>query len=224
MHLHALCRTFADWAALAYRHFGSRVHLWGTFNEPTCAAFMGYIAGAHAPGKLGRMQQAGGPGVFTMMMHWCAFHSLITQRMPARGLCKHWCTCVVEDRVLQGAKNVAQSLSNNKGQENIDGQRYNSIGMCVNLILCAFLPMFPALLQARCCSTCCAATPARTMPLRQQTPRAQHAWDWYITTCSSCPRVSHAPVTPVACLPVLKCTKSKVLANGVEHLLRLHKG
>jgi beta-glucosidase len=42
---------FADYAALVHDHLGDRVHLWATLNEPWCAAFLGYAAGIHAPGR-----------------------------------------------------------------------------------------------------------------------------------------------------------------------------
>ena len=42
---------FADYAALAHDALGDRVRHWTTLNEPWCSAFLGYAAGAHAPGR-----------------------------------------------------------------------------------------------------------------------------------------------------------------------------
>ena len=41
---------FADYAALMAREFGDRVTMWSTFNEPWCYAYLGHVAGVHAPG------------------------------------------------------------------------------------------------------------------------------------------------------------------------------
>jgi beta-glucosidase len=43
--------AFADYAAVVHDHLGDRVRLWATHNEPWCAAYLGYAAGRHAPGK-----------------------------------------------------------------------------------------------------------------------------------------------------------------------------
>jgi beta-glucosidase len=42
---------FADYAALVADALGDRVRYWTTLNEPWCAAFLGYAAGRHAPGR-----------------------------------------------------------------------------------------------------------------------------------------------------------------------------
>ena len=41
---------FADYAALMARELGDRVSMWSTFNEPWCYAYLGHVAGVHAPG------------------------------------------------------------------------------------------------------------------------------------------------------------------------------
>ncbi|HET9872170.1 MAG TPA: GH1 family beta-glucosidase [Propionibacteriaceae bacterium] len=41
---------FCDYAMKVYERLGDRVPVWTTLNEPWCAAFLGYTAGAHAPG------------------------------------------------------------------------------------------------------------------------------------------------------------------------------
>ncbi len=42
---------YADYAALIVEALGDRVHTWTTFNEPWCAAYLGYGSGVHAPGR-----------------------------------------------------------------------------------------------------------------------------------------------------------------------------
>jgi beta-glucosidase len=41
---------FAEYAMYVHERLGDRVSVWTTLNEPWCAAFLGYIAGVHAPG------------------------------------------------------------------------------------------------------------------------------------------------------------------------------
>jgi beta-galactosidase len=41
---------FAEYAQLVHDRLGDRVRIWTTLNEPWCSAFLGYVAGAHAPG------------------------------------------------------------------------------------------------------------------------------------------------------------------------------
>jgi beta-glucosidase len=43
--------AFADYAMVVLDRLGDRVGLWATHNEPWCAAFLGYAAGVHAPGR-----------------------------------------------------------------------------------------------------------------------------------------------------------------------------
>ncbi len=47
----ATAHRFAEFAALVGDRLGDRVALWSTLNEPWCAAFLGYGAGVHAPGR-----------------------------------------------------------------------------------------------------------------------------------------------------------------------------
>jgi beta-glucosidase len=41
---------FAEYSAAVYERLSDRVSHWTTLNEPWCSAFLGYCAGAHAPG------------------------------------------------------------------------------------------------------------------------------------------------------------------------------
>ncbi len=45
---------FRDYADLISTAFGDRVHAYATLNEPFCSAFLGYEAGIHAPGIVGK--------------------------------------------------------------------------------------------------------------------------------------------------------------------------
>jgi beta-glucosidase len=43
--------AFADYAMVVHERLGDRVKVWATHNEPWCAAYLGYSAGIHAPGR-----------------------------------------------------------------------------------------------------------------------------------------------------------------------------
>ncbi|MCW8877029.1 MAG: GH1 family beta-glucosidase [Kangiellaceae bacterium] len=45
---------FQDYADIVSRKFGDRVFSYATLNEPFCSAYLGYEAGIHAPGKIGK--------------------------------------------------------------------------------------------------------------------------------------------------------------------------
>ncbi len=45
---------FEKYTDLVTKAFGNRVHSYATLNEPFCSAFLGYEAGIHAPGKVGK--------------------------------------------------------------------------------------------------------------------------------------------------------------------------
>jgi len=42
---------FAEYAERMARELGNRISVWTTFNEPWCAAYLGYASGVHAPGR-----------------------------------------------------------------------------------------------------------------------------------------------------------------------------
>ena len=46
--------AFAEYSGLAASHFGDRVKLWFTINEPWCASHLSYTIGEHAPGMKDR--------------------------------------------------------------------------------------------------------------------------------------------------------------------------
>ena len=68
--------AFADYAAVVHERLGDRVRLWSTHNEPWCAAYLGYAAGVHAPGRRegGRAHRAA--------HHLLVGHALARQALP----------------------------------------------------------------------------------------------------------------------------------------------
>jgi beta-glucosidase len=47
----ATAERFVEYTTHVVNRIGDRVTSWATFNEPWCAAFLGYSAGVHAPGR-----------------------------------------------------------------------------------------------------------------------------------------------------------------------------
>jgi len=67
--------AFADYASVVHDRLGDRVAVWATHNEPWCAAYLGYAAGVHAPGR-----REGGAG------HRAAHHLLLAHGLAAARL------------------------------------------------------------------------------------------------------------------------------------------
>jgi beta-glucosidase len=70
---------FAEYAASVHRRLGDRIETWTTLNEPWCAAFLGYAAGVHAPGR--RDPAA----AFAAAHHLLLAHGLATRALRADG-------------------------------------------------------------------------------------------------------------------------------------------
>ena len=62
-------------AMVVHGRLGDRVRVWATHNEPWCAAYLGYAAGVHAPGR-----REGGAG------HRAAHHLLLGHGLAAARL------------------------------------------------------------------------------------------------------------------------------------------
>ena len=69
--------AFADYAEVVHARLGDRVGLWATHNEPWCAAYLGYAAGVHAPGR-----QEGGRA-HRAAHHLMLGHALAAERLRA---------------------------------------------------------------------------------------------------------------------------------------------
>ena len=69
--------AFADYAEIVHGRLGDRVGLWATHNEPWCAAYLGYAAGVHAPGR-----QVGGRA-HRAAHHLMLGHALAAERLRA---------------------------------------------------------------------------------------------------------------------------------------------
>ncbi|MBA8794987.1 beta-glucosidase [Friedmanniella endophytica] len=70
---------FRDYALDVNAALGDRVDVWTTLNEPWCAAFLGYLAGAHAPGRQ-ETDAALAAGHHLMLGHGLAVQALREQR------------------------------------------------------------------------------------------------------------------------------------------------
>jgi beta-glucosidase len=72
--------AFADYAMVVHERLGDRVQVWATHNEPWCAAYLGYAAGVHAPGR------SEGPAGHRAAHHLTLGHGLAAQRLHAAGV------------------------------------------------------------------------------------------------------------------------------------------
>lgn len=72
--------AFADYATLVHERLGDRVGVWATHNEPWCAAYLGYAAGIHAPGR-----REGG-AAHRAAHHLLLGHGLAAERLHAAGV------------------------------------------------------------------------------------------------------------------------------------------
>jgi beta-glucosidase len=72
--------AFADYAMVVHDRLGDRVDVWATHNEPWCAAYLGYAAGIHAPGR-----KEGG-AAHRAAHHLLVGHGLAAERLHAAGV------------------------------------------------------------------------------------------------------------------------------------------
>ena len=61
--------VFADYAEYIAGRLGDRVRWWVTQNEPWCSAYLGHVAGVHAPGVVGDAQAAVDSGHHLLLSH-----------------------------------------------------------------------------------------------------------------------------------------------------------
>jgi len=71
--------AFADYAMVVHDRLRDRVKVWATHNEPWCAAYLGYAAGVHAPGR-----RVGGDA-HRAAHHLMLGHGLAAQRLHEAG-------------------------------------------------------------------------------------------------------------------------------------------
>lgn len=74
----ATAQAFAPYAAKLAEALGDRVRLWTTLNEPWCAAYLGYAAGVHAPGR------TDGAAALAAVHHLNLAHGLAVQAIRAQ--------------------------------------------------------------------------------------------------------------------------------------------
>uniref|UniRef100_A0A383W4H1 Glycoside hydrolase family 1 protein n=1 Tax=Tetradesmus obliquus TaxID=3088 RepID=A0A383W4H1_TETOB len=67
---------FVAWSLKAIELFGSRITFWATFNEPTCAMFLGWITGMHPPGKILACITAGKVVMHKLQAHCEAYEAI----------------------------------------------------------------------------------------------------------------------------------------------------
>lgn len=72
--------AFADYAMIVHERLRDRVGVWATHNEPWCAAYLGYAAGIHAPGR-----REGGRAHIAAH-HLILGHALAAQRLHEAGV------------------------------------------------------------------------------------------------------------------------------------------
>ena len=72
--------AFATYAGIVHERLGDRVTLWTTHNEPWVAAYLGYAAGVHAPGR-----REGGEA-HAAVHHLLLGHALASQTLRSRGV------------------------------------------------------------------------------------------------------------------------------------------
>eukprot|EP00775_Hariotina_reticulata_P005032 gene5032-5274_t len=104
---------FVQWAIKAVELFGSRILYWATFNEPTCAMFLGWITGMHPPGKILSVFTAGKVLLHKLQAHCRAYEAI--KRTPIGktlqvGLVHHHITFLATGpRILRGLAEYAAS-------------------------------------------------------------------------------------------------------------------
>ncbi|MGX5207241.1 GH1 family beta-glucosidase [Streptomyces violaceus] len=91
---------FAEYAGVVAARLGDRVDRWITLNEPFCSAFVGYAAGAHAPGA------HEGRGALAAAHHLLVGHGLAVHALRAAGAREVGIT-LNPDRLLPAADSPA---------------------------------------------------------------------------------------------------------------------
>jgi len=87
---------FRDYANLISQAFGERVHSYATLNEPFCSAFLGYEAGIHAPGIVGK--EYGKKAAHHLLLAHGLAMQVLTQNSPnsKNGIVLNFTPCYAE--------------------------------------------------------------------------------------------------------------------------------
>ncbi|ORY56435.1 glycoside hydrolase family 1 protein [Leucosporidium creatinivorum] len=74
-------RDFVNYARVCFSHFGDRVKLWITLNEPFCTSILGHSLGVHAPGRSSDRTKS--PEGDSATEPWIVGHSLLVAHASA---------------------------------------------------------------------------------------------------------------------------------------------
>ena len=98
---------FRDYANLISKAFGDRVYAYATLNEPFCSAFLGYEAGIHAPGIVGK--EFGKKAAHHLLLaHGLAMEVLAKNRPESKnGIVLNFTPCYPESDSLADIKATA---------------------------------------------------------------------------------------------------------------------
>jgi beta-glucosidase len=80
----ATAHAFAEYAEAVAERLGDRVRWWVTHNEPWCTAYLGFVAGEHAPGVRGDAQAAAEVGHHVLVSHGLALPRIRAHSPAAR--------------------------------------------------------------------------------------------------------------------------------------------
>lgn len=98
---------FKDYADLISKAFGDRVYAYATLNEPFCSAFLGYEAGIHAPGIVGK--EFGKKAAHHLLLAHGLAMQVLTKNSPnsKNGIVLNFTPCYSESDSLADVKATA---------------------------------------------------------------------------------------------------------------------
>ncbi|MDA7760926.1 GH1 family beta-glucosidase [Aquiluna sp.] len=102
---------FAEYADTLATHFGDRVAMWATLNEPWVSAFLGYATKMHAPG-LGNPAAGLEAGYRLMTAHGAAMSVLREHKVSQPGTVLNLTQVIAEDAAAADAAEHLDSLHN----------------------------------------------------------------------------------------------------------------
>jgi beta-glucosidase len=102
---------FADYAELMAKHYGDRVAMWATFNEPWVSAFLGYATKIHAPG-IGDPAAGLRVAYNLMVSHGYAMDVLREYKVQQPGIVLNLTEVISEDSSVDHIADHVDSLQN----------------------------------------------------------------------------------------------------------------